>query len=311
MFGTNAKRIWKAGFVNFWRNGVVSLASVLVFTVTLFVIGGLLVGNALLGAILTDLKDKVDVTVYFTLDADAQAVSRLVKQVEALPEVKSAEYLSSEDVLVAFKKAHENDSLILQSINELEGQNPLPAELNIRANDPSQYTTIVNYLNNESLISQNGGTKGIVDKINYDDNKVAIDRFSELSISAEQIGLYVGIISALIAILVAFNTIRIAIYSSREEIGVMRLVGADDSYIRGPFIVEGIIYGIAGTVISLVLLFPLMRWVSVVTRNFYGVLDLGHYYITNFPIIFAIVLGFGVLMGIFSSILAVRKYLRL
>jgi len=310
MFGTNTRRIWRAGFINFWRNGVVSLASVLVFTVSLFVIGGLLIGNALLGAVLTDLKDKVDVTVYFTLDADAQAVDLLIKQVEALPEVKNTEYLSSEDVLTEFKKTHENDSLILQAIDELEGQNPLPAELNIRANDPEQYNTIVNYLKNESLISQNGGTKDIVDRINFDDNKIAIERFSELSNSAEQIGFYVGIISALIAVLVAFNTIRIAIYSSREEIGVMRLVGADDSYIRGPFIVEGIIYGIAGTIISLLLLFPLMRWVSEITRNFYGVLDLGNYYITHFHILLAIVLGFGALMGIFSSFLAVRKYLR-
>jgi cell division transport system permease protein len=266
--------------------------------------------NALLGAILTDLKDKVDVTVYFTLDADPQAVDRLVNQVEALPEVKSVEYISAEEVLEQFKKTHENDSLILQSIDELEGANPLPAELVIRANEPDQYTSIVNYLQNEAVISQEGGTRSVVDKVNYDNNKAAIDRFSELSNSVEQFGLYIAIASVLIAILVAYNTIRIAIYSAREEIAVMRLVGANDSYIQGPFIVEGIIYGIVGTLISLIVLFPLVQSASNATRNFYGVLDLGRYFLTHLPLLFVVVLAFGVLMGVLSSFLAVRRYLK-
>jgi len=304
----NIKRIWKAGFVNFWRNGIVSLASVLVFSVTLLVIGGLLISNAVLGDTLTDLKDKVDITVYFTLDADPVSVNRLVSQVGALPEVKSVKYMSAEEVLQEFKKTHKNDSLILQSIEELDGANPLSAELTIRANEPEQYAAIVNYLQNEGVISQGAGTKSVVDKINYDNNKAAIDGFSELSNSVEQLGLYIAIASVLIAILVAYNTIRIAIYSAREEIAVMRLVGADDSYIQGPFIIEGMIYGIIGTLISLVTLFLLSQWTS--TYVFFGRIDFGRYFFTHLPLLITTTLSFGVLMGAVSSFLAVRRYLK-
>ena len=304
------QRVIKTGFINFWRNGVVSLASVLVFTVTLFVIGILILGSAVLEASLDQLKDKVDVTVFFSIDADTTSMDSVAQQVRTLPEVREAVFKSREDVLAEFRGQHADDSLILQSLDELEGENPLRAELNIRAQDPSQYQSIVNFLQNESTISIVGGA-GVIDKINFEDNRITIERFTQIIASVEQLGLYISILSIFITVLVIFNTIRLGIYTAREEISVMRLVGASNSYIRGPFIIEGILYGLIGAFFTLAILYPITGWVSRGTGNFYGGIDLFNYYINNFPILFAVLVGAGVIIGVISSALAVRRYLKI
>ena len=133
MLWTNIKRILRTGFVSFWRNGFVSLASVLVMTVTLFVIGSLVFNNALLDSSIGELKDKVDINVYFLTSADEESILSLKKTIEAFPEVARAEYVSREQALENFRKRHEDDTLTLQALDEL-GENPLGAVLNIKAN---------------------------------------------------------------------------------------------------------------------------------------------------------------------------------
>ena len=303
-----AKRIIKTGFINFWRNGVVSLASVLVFTVTLFIIGSLILGSAIMDATLAELKDKVDVTVFFSIDADDAGMQNVVERVESLPEVKEANFKSREKVLTEFREEHANDALILQSLDELEGANPLRAELTIKADDPSQYESIVKFLGSDSSLSP--GEQAVIDDVNFEDNREAINKFSEVTASVEKLGFYISIIAAIITALVIFNTIRLGIYTSREEISVMRLVGANNMYIRGPFVIEGIIYGLIGAFFTLAILYPATSWVSQSTSNFYGGINLFEYYISHFPILFAILVGTGVILGVVSSALAVRRYLK-
>jgi cell division transport system permease protein len=304
------KRIIKTGFINFWRNGVVSLASVLVFTVTLFIIGLLIMGNAVIGATLAELRDKVDVTVSFSIGADDAGMKNIEARVTSLPEVKETIFKSREKVLEEFREEHKDDALILQSIDELDGVNPFLAELTIKAKDPSQYESIVSFLKSDTSLSP-GGT-AIIDHVNFEneENRAAIERFSRVAGSVETLGFYIGVIAAIITILVIFNTIRLGIYTAREEISVMRLVGANNMYIRGPFVIEGIIYGLIGAFFTLALLYPITSWVSQSTDNFYGGIDLFQYYISHFPILFGILVGLGVLLGIISSALAVRRYLK-
>src|SRR3989344_5413091 len=152
------ERIAKSGFLNFWRNGVVSLASILVYTVALFIVAALFLGSAAFNATLAEIKDKVDITVYFKLDASAGEIERIKNAVESLPEVKEAVYKTREEVLEEFKKTHENDPLILQSLGELEGENPLRAELNIKATDPSEYVAVVNFLEGDSGVLPGAGS---------------------------------------------------------------------------------------------------------------------------------------------------------
>jgi len=146
MFWTNVKRVVKSGFVSFWRNGFVSLASVLVMTVTLFVIGSVIFLLATLDSSLSDLKSKVDVNVYLNINASEEEALELKQSLEDLVEVKSVVYVSREQALENFKIRHENDASTLEALQEVS-DNPLSAVLNIVAKDPGQYETIANFLN--------------------------------------------------------------------------------------------------------------------------------------------------------------------
>ena len=264
MFWMNTKRIVKYGFINFWRNGFVTLASILVMTVTLFVIGSLIFIGAILDSSLSQIKNKVDINVYFVTTAPEEDIISLKSSLEQLPEVSSVEYVSRERSIEEFKKRHENDQLILQALQELN-DNPLGAHFNIRAKETSQYESIATFLENYQTSS---GGVSIVDKVNFFQNKVAIDKLSDIISSVDKLSFGVVVIFMIISILIIFNTIRLAIYTSREEISVMKLVGAGNFYVRGPFVVEGIMYGISSALIALILFYPVTIWMAPLTENF-------------------------------------------
>ncbi len=222
MFWTKVKRVIKAGFVNFWRNGWVSLATVLVAVITLFAIGSLVFAKTILNSTLSQIQDKVDVSVYFKTDAMEEEIFSLRDKLEKLGEVKSVEYISRDQALANFMERHKDNALIMQSLEEL-GENPLGAVLNIKAKETSQYESIAKFLENSKDASEEGQ---IIDKINYYQNRMVIDRLSKIIDSAESLGLSISIFLVIISLLITFNTVRLAIYSSREEIGIMRLVGA-------------------------------------------------------------------------------------
>lgn len=301
------QRIIKAGFVNFWRNGSVSLSAVFVMIVALFIIGSTLLVTAFLGTALKDLQDKIDVNIYLNAGVGETSIMALKAQIEALPEVKQVTYVSQDDALAAFRERHQDDHRITQALDEIGG-NPLTAVLTVKAKEPSQYEGIAAFLSNTSDLSP-GSNLSIVNKVNYNDNKVAIDRLAKIINGVKRLG---GIITALmiaLSILITFNTIRLAIFIARDEIGVMRLVGGSNKFVRGPFVVEGVLYGLVAGLLTLVLMYPITYWLRNITQAFYGGVDLLHYFVANFVQIFFVVLLSGVALGAVSSYLAVRKYL--
>lgn len=308
MIWIKLKRIVRSGFYSFWRNGFVSLSSILVMMVTLFVIGSTIFSGAILGSTLNQIKDKVDVNVYFVTTASEEEILSIKKSIEQLPEVAPpVVYVSKEQVLEDFKKRHENDEFTLQALDEL-GENPLGATLNIKAKDPSQYESIVKFLDNESTLSSDGTS--IIDKVNYYQNKDAIDRLTNIINSANRLGVILTVFLIIISTLITFNTLRLVIYMSRDEIAVMRLVGASSNYIRGPFFVAGAIYGFISAILTLILFYPITIWLGKTTENFFVGLNVFHYYTANFGEIFLVIVASGVAIGSVSSFLAVRKYLK-
>jgi len=152
---------------------------------------------------------------------------------------------------------------------------------------------------------------GIINKINYNDNKVVIDRLSKIINGVEKFGFIITIVLVLISVFITLNTLRLVIYISREEIGVMKLVGAGNKYVRGPFVVQGVIYGVVSALLATALFYPLTSWLKNATGEFYGGIDLFKYYVTNFNQIFVILLLSGIALGAISSFLAVRRYLKI
>lgn len=307
MIWINIKRITRAGFFSFWRNGFVSLASVLVMVITLSVIGSIIFLNALLTSTLVQIKDKVDVNVFFVTTAPEDQVLAMKKSLEALPEVASVNYVSSDEELASYKIRHANDQLTLQALNEL-GNNPLGAKLTVKTREPSQYESVKNYIEQRKNAADGSGK--IISKDTYSQNKTAIDNLTKIIVSAENLGGILTIVFVLISIIITFNTIRLAIFMAREEIAVMRLVGASRSYIRGPFVVSGILYGVAAGLLTLAIFYPITYWLGGVSTNFFIGLNIFDYYIANFPFIMLVVVGSGVFIGAVSSFLAAQKYLK-
>jgi cell division transport system permease protein len=300
------KRIIKGGFLNFKRSGLVSWAAVLVVTVTLSVVASIIFLQAILHFSLNQIKDKVDVTIYFTTSAPENKILDLKSSLEKLPEVASVSYTSADEALKIFRARHSSDYPTIQALDEI-GSNPLGAYLNVKAKEVSQYESIANFLQSDNALVV--GADSIVDKVNYHQNKLVIDRLNSLISGAQKLGFLVTLLFVIISIIITFNTIRLTIFISKEEIGVMRLVGASKMHVRGPFLIEGAIYGVVATLFTLVIFWPATAWLGRNMTDFLGI-NLYDYFISNFIIIFAILLLSGVGLGIISSFLAVRKYLR-
>jgi cell division transport system permease protein len=307
MFLTSIQRVIKAGFVNFWRNGFVSLASVLIMVVTLFTLGAMIFSSAVLHASLAGLQEKVDVNVYFMPNAPESDILALKKSLEGLPEVAVVEYVSRETALANFQDRHANDQTILNALAELD-DNPLGGVFNIKAKETSQYGAIAAYLEGSGALG--AGNQTIIEKVNYNDNKPVIEKLSEIIDSADRLGFALSLVLVILSLIITFNTIRLTIYTAREEISVMRLVGASKMYVRGPFVVEGIMYGVASALIVLALFYPLTLWIGPFTERFFGAINIFSYYVGNFGQMFLILMGAGIVLGAVSSYLAVRRYLK-
>lgn len=303
---TSFRRVIRSGFIGFWRNGYVSIAAIFVMGITLTVVGsGMLVGQ-LLNAALTQIKDKVDINVYLVTSADEAPILALKSKLEALPDVKEVTYTPREKALADFEARHQKDELTMQALEEL-GDNPLGASLSIRAKDTTQYESIASYLQQQQ--SNEDPNKPLIDRVNFNQNKDAINRLTAIMGAVERSSYIAMMILIAASILITFNTIRLAIYTTREEISIMRLVGASNMFIRGPFMVQGIMYGLIAGVATLLIMYPVVIWLGPYTETFFS-LNIFNYFVNHFGYLFFVLVGSGVVIGIISSTLAVARYLR-
>ncbi len=307
MFLTKVKRVLRAGVTNFWRNGFVSLSSMVVMFITLFMITSLIFLSAVLKYSLEEIKNKVDIDVYFVSNASEADIFSLKKSIESLSEVAVVNYTSKDQALINFKERHKDDATTLQALEEL-GDNPLTASLSVKAKEPSQYEGIAKFLNTSDLV--NGGGNPIIEKVNYYQNRAVIDKLTKITTAANKFGFWLAVLFLIISIVITFNTIRLAIFISKDEISVMRLVGASGRYVKGPFVVSGILYGIVSATLVMIVFFGLTLWLGSLSKNFFIGLDLFDFYLRNFGEIFLIIFGSGILLGGIASYLAVKKYLK-
>ncbi|OGG66115.1 hypothetical protein A3I99_00890 [Candidatus Kaiserbacteria bacterium RIFCSPLOWO2_02_FULL_45_11b] len=302
---TGIRRIVKAGFVGFWRNAYVSLASVFVITVALFVIGSTMFIDQLLTTSLQSLQSKVDINVYFVPSASQDEVDAIRTAVAALPDVAAVTYTSREEALARYRERNQNDEIAMQALAELD-ENPLGANLAIQARETSQYENIARFLEERR---DSATQTPVIDEINYERNKESIDALTNIIGAVEQASIATMLVLIVASILITFNTIRLAIYTAREEISIMRLVGASNMFIRGPFMLQGVMYGLVAGVFSLMIFYPIMVWLGPRTEAFFE-FNLFTYFISNFSYIFGVLIGIGVVLGLISSVLAVARYLR-
>ncbi len=297
-------RVIKFGFMNFWRNIWLSFATTLIMVLTLFSISLLIVLNLYGDLIIQNIKNKIDVTVFFQTDVSKAQMDEMQSALTNMNDVEEVKFTSKDEALKEFQAKHGDNPLILSSIAELEG-NPLRDTLVIRAKNLDKYNEIKVFLDNEKY-------QPIVDKFTFDDNKEIISKVSAALTIAKKIGIGVSVIFCVIVVLVMFNTIRMTIYTQKDEISIMRLVGATNTFIEIPFIIEGMLYGIFASVISTLIIYPVILYTTPKINQFFQLVnvDAASVINKNLLIIIAVQLLLGIFLGVVSSAIAIRKYLK-
>ncbi len=301
------KRVGLAGLRGFYRNRTVSLSSIFILTITLSIITSFYLFRSVFDYTLNEVREKVDIRIYFKTDATEQQTSEVKAKLQGLTDVKSVTYTSREQALEDFRKKHEGDQLTLQALEEL-GTNPFGASLSVVANDTSRYEAIAKQLDDSSGLL--GDNKTAIDKINYYQIKDSIDKLNNIIGWTNTVGFWLSVIFILMSCMIVYNTIRLAIFVYRDEIAVMKLVGASNMFIRGPFIVESILYSVTATIITVIIFFPATIWVTKKTVFFFEGMNIHSFYTAHLGALVISLLVFGAILTTVSSLLAVRKYLK-
>ncbi|HSX24284.1 MAG TPA: permease-like cell division protein FtsX [Candidatus Saccharimonadales bacterium] len=300
-------RIIKAGALNFMRNATLAIAAIAVMVITLTIVLFSLVANATFGNTIRQITDKIDVSVFLKDSVTKEQSDKLVNDLKGIENVKSVVYQSKADVLKEQQKPTDNNLDLQLALAQID--NPFPATIHIKPKDPNKLQNIQSYLEKPDIKALQSN------KTSYSgDKKTALDNITRSTKFLRQAGLVGVLIFALVSMLIIFNTIRMAIFNRRDELQIMRLLGANTFYIRGPFVVETIIYGIISAIVSLTLVNALFAVSSsAFAASNFGLLDIqfaNDYFRKYFWIILAAQLGLGILIGAVSSIIATRRYLK-
>lgn len=297
------KRLFITAFKDLTRNVWLNVATIIIIVIALFTIAVGLTIDTIGKYAVAMFKDKIDISIHFQDEASEEKILGLKTDLEALTEVKSVNYISKEQALLNFMESHKDDKHINQSI-EVLGDNPLFAVLNIKTNSLEQYETVDDY------ISNNKNYEDIIRKIDYKENKNIINKMSGVLQNAQNGINILIVLFVIISVLIAFNTIRLAMYAHKIEIEIMRLVGASNWYIKLPFVIEGAVFGVMGSVVTLILCYALVVWGSADLERMLPGFYLQDYFMNNVLMFWGILLSVGVGMGVVSSLIAIRRYIK-
>jgi len=306
MFFLEFTRVIKFAWQSFFRNIWLSVVTVIIVTLSLFSISFLLMINILTQHVLDVVKDRTQVYIDLTSQATGEQAQALVAELQKLPAIKESQFITPEQTLENFKQRHQDDPVMAQSLNSLS-VNPFTGSIMIKVNQIDDFPVIL-----AELSKADYAPFLEIEDQEFVDSKLLIERISEYSRKVQNTLLAVCLLFSLISILVVFNTIQIGIYTHREEIGIMKLVGASNSFIRFPFLIEGFLYSLIGVILLTLLLYPFLilvqpyldgffmeysiNLITALNQNFFKVIG------TELLIAFIITAG--------SSYLATRKYLK-
>ena len=297
-------RAFKFACQSFYRNIWLSVATVLILVLTLFSVSLVGMINVIGDRAIASIKDKVDVSVYFQPEVPESTVQSIQAKLQAANGVRDVQYIAREEAQQRFMDKYKNDPVVQETLKVLE-DNPFGATLVIRANDFSDYPAIITSLSDPEY-------KDLIENKDFEDYTSIINRLDNVTQRLYQVALIVTIIFIIIAILVIFNTIRITIFTHREEIGIMRLVGATNWFIRGPFILESIIYAFISTAISLLIFYPFLRYITPqVSAFFEGYnMNLTSYFSQYMLDIIGLQLIVALILSVGSSMIAISRHLK-
>jgi len=297
------KRIIYLGYRGLIGDGSQVFATIFILTVAILLASSLFLSGRVSQFLIDSLESKADISVYFQEIALEEDILQVQEEMAKMPEVKEIVYISKDRALEEFKERYADNPVLMDSIRELGG-NPFLASLRIQAKESDQYQAVAGYLDNLNLTD-------IIEKVDYSQRQNVIERIFSITSFLGKTGILFSLILIAIAILITFNTIKLAIYNFQEEVKIQRLVGASNWFIRGPFLAQGAIAGIISALISLLVLFFIAWLFSPKVQVFLPDLNIFKMFWSNFGFILFIQLATGIALGSISSLIAIRKYLKI
>lgn len=294
-------RIIKFSFQDIVRNIWLSLITIMILVLTLFSVNLLLAVRAISSAAVGTVKEKVDVSLYLRATAEHDKIMALKARVNSLSGVKEVNYISQEEALLNFKKNHQNDPQIIEALRELD-KNPLTPSLVIKPKNSDNFDDLINNLNKLD--------DPIIESRNFEDHKIMLDKINTITRRISDAGFIVSLIFMAITLLVIYNTVRVAIYTHRNEIAIMRLVGASNRFIKGPFLVSGVIYSLVSMLIVFFVFFLFLNLLQPYLETFFTGYNFNiiSYFTSNFWMIFGLEFLIASLVNMFASLVAASKY---
>jgi len=301
---TTFKRVCKFALVDFYRNKGISIAAIFILMIAIFLVTGLFFLRGASGYIVGQVQDKIDITAYFIQEATEQDIlDAKDKMLTLSPDIKNITYVSKDDALAIFTQKHQDKPALSNALIQI-GSNPFLPSLNITTTGSAEeYQNVADVL-------QSGQFSGLIDSVDYSQKKDIIDKVFSITRDVGAFGLVLAIILITVAVLVVFNTIKLAIQNSKEEISTMKIVGASSWFVRAPFIVQGAIFGLVSFLICFLVAAILAYFLSPRFLVVLGGFSLWRYFESNIWLIMLVQLCVGVGLGVVTSFIAVGKYLR-
>lgn len=301
-FFTTIIRIAKTAGISLWRNRGLSLAATLVMTLTLFTISFFASLLIMINSTTNLLRSKVDIAVYFNETASKDQILAIENVLHERSDIKKVDYISKEEALNRWRERNLGNEGLSGIISDT--YNPLPRSLEIKTERPEDIESVNSFLTSEDY-------KPLIREVSYQKNKDRIDKLMKITSFIKSVGWILSGIFVIVSILIIYNTIRLTIYARSDEIEIMNLVGASNSYVQGPFVLEGVAYGILAAIISSIILSFVFRFSLPAAGNYLGISSEGAFYSQiSLPLIIFSQLAVGTILGTVCSIFAVKKHLK-
>lgn len=299
-------RVLKFAWKNFYRNIWLSLVTIFIILLSLFLVNSLLVLGIIANQSLDYYKNKIDINVFLKPEVTSDQALLIKNKLSEIKEIKTIETKTRDQSLEELRNYYRQDPAFLETLDEL-GKNPLGETLNIRLVNMEGFPKVISILQSKDY---NNFIEGRINK--FEDTKKIISKLDNIAQKFNQIEFIASLVFGMVIFLLIFNTIRLTIYSHKEEISVMRLVGASSWFIRGPFLLESILYVFFAWLINLGLLYPLLKFAQPQVTKFFDQyqFDLISYFTQNFWAIFGWQLLIVIFISIISSTIAMRKYMK-
>jgi cell division transport system permease protein len=301
MFLLSLIRIIKFSFQDIFRNIWLSIVTITILILALFSINMLLVVKVVGDTAISAIQEKVDISLYLKSDSDEEEIKALKAELSNLEEVKEIIYISKAEALEYFREKNSNNQEVLEALREL-GKNPLTPSLVIKPKGSDKV---------ESLISRlNVYESDLIESRNFSDHKVVLEKINNITDKASKVGMVISLIFIFITLLVVYNAIRVAIYTHKREIGIMRLVGASNSFVYMPFILSSLIYTLISLFVIVLIFYPFLTLLQPYLEAFFVGYNINiiSYFKANFLIIFGSQFLGIAFINILASLLAIKKY---